>query len=223
VPLKCADSRICRNQNLKDIRSKYRTDAKYRRILYWQFRHLEIIMRRDNFPSLSEIVEVYASIMHRATGAERDAGGSWYDEANAFAHTLCNLRTDWSLEVAASVISAFSPRERWASNKAKAHAFALCLPVRGLTANIRRAEEATRIGLDALRGPKIRAFAEAIIGDPNAIVIDTHMLKPIGKSGCTELQYARCAEAVAIVAGRFNASPRDTQATIWVVHRGRAD
>ena len=42
----------------------------------------------------------------------------WYLEAQSFAIKLTEICPHWTLEVASSVISSFSPRNRWATNKA---------------------------------------------------------------------------------------------------------
>ena len=178
---------------------------------------------RVPFPSFDTIVEAYHERLSRATPVILDMGNKWYNGANLFAHTLCDIRTDWSLSTAAGIISALSPRERWESNKAKALAFALGQPIRGLGANIRRAQAVEARGLSALTGLKTAAFARAIIGDPNAIVIDTWMLKPIGRKSVTNPQYKLCERALAAVAELHLMAPRAAQASIWIVERGSAD
>jgi hypothetical protein len=178
---------------------------------------------RTTFPSPERIQSDYASRLASATPETLRLAREWYVDANTFAHRLCEVRPDWNMEVSCSVISALSPRERWDSNKAKALAFANGEPIRGLGANLRRAVAAESHGFAALTGPKTRAFAEAIYGNPFAVVIDTWMLKCIGRKACTGPQYRLCADAVTIVGYAYGLTPRDAQAAIWIVERGSAE
>lgn len=175
---------------------------------------------RGNFPMFHEIVAAYDVAMAGMTPEIRGQAESWYCDANNFAHSLCNVRTDWSLETAACVISALSPRERWEANKAKAMLFAMRQPIRGLSANYLRAMQAEKLGLAALRGCKTNAFARAIMGDSSAVVIDTWMLKAINRRTVTEKQYSTCELAVDAVARKYGMTSRDCQAAIWIVTRG---
>ena len=172
---------------------------------------------------ISDMEGKYCAILSDMTSEVRASAESWYSGATTFALGLCEIRTDWDLATAASVISALSPRERWESNKAKALAFAMGAPIRGLGRNIRRAELASRIGYDALTGPKTFEFARAIAGDSEAVVIDTWMLKAIGRKSCTRKQYHAIAVAVTGAARKFGMTPREAQAAIWILVRGRAD
>lgn len=176
------------------------------------------------FPSVDDMASAFRACMSAATEDIRMTADAWYREANAVADRLCDIRPDWSLEVSASVISALSPREKWHSNIAKSIAFAEGKPIRGLSANIRRAHSATREGFACLKGKKTAAFARAVAGDTNAIVIDTWMLKAsgCGRKSITAKQYDAVALALAIVAKEVGMTPAATQAAIWIVARGAA-
>ena len=181
-------------------------------------------MRQSDFPTFDSIVTTYDAILASGLNPQiRAAAESWYANANLFANRLCDMRPDWTLEQSASVISALSPRERWESNKAKALRFAQGLEIRGLGMNIRRAHNAARDGFMALRGRKILAFALAIVGSPDAVVIDTWMLKPLNWCSVTPAQYDIVCAAVATVAAKYRLTPRDAQAAIWIITRGAAE
>ena len=179
-------------------------------------------MKRD-FPSFQTITTAYHERIMAASAEILDMGRTWYNGANLFAHRLCDIRPDWSLSTACGIISALSPRERWESNKAKALAFAMRQPIRGLGANIRRAQAVELNGLYALTAPKTANFARAILGHSDAVVIDTWMLKPIGRKAVTPIQYRLCADALRAVAELHLMHPRDAQAAIWIVERGSAE
>ena len=86
------------------------------------------------------------------------------------------------------------------------------------------ANAALTLGYDALKGAKTNAFARAIAGDENAVVIDVWMLRAVGieKKSPTQSQYKELADAVTKVATKFGMTPRAMQALIWIVVRGSA-
>jgi hypothetical protein len=168
-------------------------------------------------------VETYREIVGRATLGQAEQAAKWYLDAERVAEQVAkNLDAD--LEVGASVISAFSPRERWTNNVEKAVAFSLGKPVTGLSNNLKMAEKALKLGFDALNGAKTNAFARAIAGDENAVVIDVWMLRALGieKKSPTLIQYKEMARAVKVVSAEFGLTPRTCQALIWIIVRGSA-
>jgi hypothetical protein len=168
-------------------------------------------------------VETYRAIVGQATLGQTEQAAKWYLDAERVAEQVAkNLNAD--LEVGASVISAFSPRERWTNNVEKAVAFSLGKPVTGLSNNLKMAEKALKLGFDALNGAKTNAFARAIAGDENAVVIDVWMLRALGieKKSPTLIQYKEMARAVRIVSAEFDLTPRTCQALIWIIVRGSA-
>jgi len=165
---------------------------------------------------------LYRSLVMQATLAQVEQAAVWYHEAQEVAEDVAeNLSA--SLEVGASIVAAFSPRERWSSNVAKALAFSMGKPVAGLQNNLRMAERSLELGFDALNGQKTNAFARAIAGDPNAIVIDVWMIRAAGmdaSKGVNKTQYNELSEAVRVVANEFGITPRTAQALIWIIVRG---
>lgn len=165
----------------------------------------------------------YREIASRATYGQIEQASKWYLDAERVAEDVArNLNT--TLEIGATVVSAFSPRERWSLNVAKAIKFSLGEPVVALGNNIRMANAALTLGYDALKGQKTNAFARAIAGDENAVVIDVWMLRAVGieKKSPTQSQYRDMANAVTEVATLYGMTPRAMQALIWIVVRGSA-
>jgi hypothetical protein len=87
------------------------------------------------------------------------------------------------------------------------------------------ANNALTLGFDALKGLKTNAFAKAIAGDEQAVVIDVWMLRAVGieKKTPGQTQYNSLVEAVKKVAFDNGMTPRATQALIWIVVRGSAE
>ena len=169
------------------------------------------------------VTDTFRSIIMQATLAQTEAASVWYFEAQEVAEDVAeNLGA--SLEIGASVVSAFSPRERWSSNVAKALAFSQGKPVSGLGNNIRMAEAAKVSGFDALKGLKTNAFARAIAGDTDAVVIDVWMMRAAGMDtdSPNKTQYNAIADSVREVAAEFGITPRTAQALIWIIVRGSA-
>ena len=167
--------------------------------------------------------ETYEELAAKATFGQVEQASKWYIDAEKVAHEVAR-NLDISLDKGASVVSAFSPRERWATNVAKSIAFSLGQDVVGLSNNLRMANAALTLGYDALKGAKTNAFARAIAGDEQAVVIDVWMLRAVGieKKSPTQAQYKEMADAVTKVATKFGMTPRAMQALIWIVVRGSA-
>ena len=175
-----------------------------------------------NTQRLESVTSKYATLARSINGQELAAALTWYCEAQAFAKHLTTL-TPWSLEVAASVVSSFSPRNKWATNKAHALQFAMGVNPRGLRNNLRMAQASTRLGFNALKGLKTNAFARAIAGDMSAVVIDTWMIRASGldsAKGVNKSQYATLAAAVCRVAYAMKWENAQAQAAIWCAIRG---
>lgn len=167
----------------------------------------------------------YGALIMQATLGQVEQASVWYMEAQEVAEDVAEIMGT-SLEVGASIVSAFSPRERWSSNVAKAYAFANGKPVAGLTNNLNMAQRATELGFDALKGQKTNAFARAIAGDTDAVVIDVWMIRAAGldaSKGVNKTQYNELSDAVRRVANDFGLTPRTAQALIWIVKRGSAE
>jgi hypothetical protein len=168
-------------------------------------------------------LDLFRSLIMTATLSQVEAASVWYHDAQEVAEDVAeNLNA--TLEVGASVVSAFSPRERWSTNVAKALAFSQGKPVAGLSNNVRMAEAALVQGFDALKGLKTNAFARAIAGDTDAVVIDVWMCRAanLDSDSPNVGQYRMLADAVREVAAEFGITPRTAQALIWIIVRGGA-
>lgn len=171
-------------------------------------------------------VNAFFDLLKRATGDDLRAATTWYAEARTFAQSLQAIRPDWTLEVSASVVSAFSPRVTWGHNKAKALQYAQGVMPKGLRSHIFAADRCVVWGFDGLRGPKTNAFARAIAGDDNAVVVDVWMCRAagLGKDAPNATEYRAIADAVTAVADSLplTISPATLQALLWIVVRGKA-
>lgn len=172
---------------------------------------------------MTNYVETYRELASQATFGQVEQASKWYVDAERIAEQVAR-NLDTTLEVGATVVSAFSPRERWSVNVARAIQFSLGEPVTCLKNNIVMANNALTLGFSALKGLKTNAFAKAIAGDEQAVVIDVWMLRAVGIEKKTPSQsgYSELAEAVKKVAFEFGMTPRAMQALIWIVVRGSA-
>ena len=170
------------------------------------------------------LVKTFRSYVKDATPGQIEQATIWYADAEKIADKVAtNLKT--TLEVGASVVSAFSPRERWTSNVAKAIAFSLGQEVTGLSNNLKMAKTSLELGFEALKGLKTNAFARAIAGDENAVVVDVWMMRAAGYGidSPNKTQYANVVTAIKEVAEEFGLTPRVCQALIWIIVRGSAE
>jgi hypothetical protein len=167
--------------------------------------------------------DLFRSLILKATLGQVEQASVWYHEAQEVAQEVAhNLNA--SLEIGAGVVSAFSPRERWSSNVTKAVAFSLGYHVNGLKNNTKMASDVLAGGIDALKGLKTNAFARAIAGDTDAVVVDVWMMRAaqMPTDSPNQSQYHAISQAVVQVAGEFGLTPRTAQALIWIVVRGSA-
>lgn len=171
----------------------------------------------------------YIRVFDSALPAHYEQAMQWYADAELLAHDMIRIYSergiDVNLEQAASIISAFSPRQRWNRNVVCALEFAHGGKPAGLSNNLRMAELALTNGFSALRGMKTNAFARAIAGDDDAVTIDVWMISAAGmdaKKSVNKTQYRELADAVRTLAQWHSMTPRTVQALIWIVHRGGA-
>ena len=169
----------------------------------------------------TDTVGHFANLIMRASMRDIELASRWYHEATVIAADIADIMSI-PLENAASIISAFSPRQRWSVNVRQAYAFANGEDVSGLSNNLRMAHDAVELGFDALNGLKTNAFARAIAGDDNAVVIDVWMCRAanLGTDSPNKTQYAFVADAVRDAAALFGITPRTAQALIWIIVRG---
>ena len=165
----------------------------------------------------------FLPLVLEATFGQVEQASVWYCDAEKVALEVAR-NLDTTLEIGASVVSAFSPRERWTSNVAKAIAFSLGEKVTGLSNNLKMAQASLILGYDALKGAKTNAFARAIAGDENAVVVDVWMMRAAGceNDSPNKKQYLEVSQAICDIAQRFGMTPRACQALIWILVRGSA-
>lgn len=169
----------------------------------------------------STTVATFANLIMRATPNQIELASVWYFDAQSVAREVAtNMTLD--LDRAACIVSAFSPRERWSVNVRKALQYSIGQIPSGLTNNVAMADASLVYGFDALKGLKTNAFARAIAGDTNAVVIDVWMCRAanLGTDSPNKTQYNFLADAVRDAAQLFGLSPRTAQALIWIIVRG---
>jgi hypothetical protein len=170
----------------------------------------------------------YLAIATTATVAQVELAVQWYADAELVAHDVARILNargvNATLEVGASVVSSFSPRQRWNRNVVQALDFAHTGLATGLGNNLRMAQNSLVLGFDALKGLKTNAFARAIAGDENAVTIDVWMCYAGGldTNSPNKTQYREMSQAVVDVAQEIGLTPRATQALIWIIFRGSA-
>ena len=176
------------------------------------------------------------TVFEEATPQEVITGMDWYHEAHELA---CSLRDEFgvSLDVAAGVIAALSPRSKWERNMADARKViaTFCqgrdpmdVPVGTFNRNKEKAVgilmAGTRHGV--LSGPKVCAFADNI-EDPHsaAVTVDSHAYNAwIGERAIsngsgprvTPKRFREAAGDYRKVAQLYDITPAQAQAIIWL-------
>ena len=172
-----------------------------------------------------DVLSAYTQLAMRATMSDIAKAAIWYEDAHAVAVEVARNLNSF-IEVGASVVAAFSPRQTWGRNVVNAIAFSQGEHVPGLANNMVMANNSLTLGFDALNGQKTNAFARNIAGDTNAVTIDVWMIRAAGfdaTKGVNKSDYNLLAECVRDVAKAFGIAPSVMQALIWIVKRGSAE
>ena len=171
----------------------------------------------------------YLAIAKTATLSQIELATQWYADAELVAHDVVRILAsrgiNATIENGASVVSSFSPRQRWNRNVVQALEFAHTGKATGLKNNLVMAQNSLVLGFNALKGLKTNAFARAIAGDENAVTIDVWMCYAGGldTNAPNKTQYREMSQAVIDVAKKLHLTPRTTQALIWIIFRGSAE
>lgn len=149
----------------------------------------------------------------------------WFFDAHKEAERIGN----GDAKKGAAIISALSPRVRWAKNIEAAEALVSgdLAAVRSIAIGrfILDAYDFAYLGRDpeTITGPKRRAFMDNL-ADPEkseAVTVDSWMHKFMHEyKSITPRAYRLCSEAVRIVAEERNERPHETQALAWTALRG---
>lgn len=150
-------------------------------------------------------------------------GHAWYDEAFRDIAKVCS-HARWDVERFVSILAITSPRCQVLRNVRMTLALHFGLPdsivpMRSVRTGLQRYADGRGIA-----GPKTSAFARAILGDPDAVVLDVWLALALGVKQSL-LSGARvrneCIRRIALASHSLGLSPRDGQAAIWShVRRG---
>jgi hypothetical protein len=158
------------------------------------------------------------------------AGMEWYASAQNLAESMAE-EFGVTLEIAASVIAATSPRTIWSFNVKHARAILAGeeIPAGALGTNDVRGRNCEMYGFAGLgNGPKVNAFARNIAGDMHEVTIDMWAFA----AACGDLEakylarkgaYQTVVSAYRKAADIFGVTPAQMQAIVWVAIRGRAN
>lgn len=155
-----------------------------------------------------------------ALAREGMAGVEWY--ANAREQIAAySARVGVEPAYTAGVMAVTSPRLHVRRNVRVTRAYIEDGVTEGLMFSVRRAlEHFEETG--QIRGPKTGAFARALMGDPDAVVVDVWMLRAFKRdTRATPAVYRSVSRGIQAVARLADMTPADAQAAIWVAVRRR--
>jgi len=153
----------------------------------------------------------------------------WYDTAHISITEWC-LANDVDLLHFVAVLALISPQMSVRRNVSLAKAYFVALKANGsevdthrhvsglISTTHRRALEVYE-STGRINGPKTKAFADALLGNGNAIVLDTHMATALGvnqdKLTKNKRVFTKACDRVTAVAKRLQWKPAEVQAAIW--------
>lgn len=178
---------------------------------------------------MSPHAERLAATYRAATPDDIANGRRWYPRARRIVRQLAR-EYGYTERQTAAVLAVTSPRTHLAENIKRTERALRGEPVRGFAYMDTLARDILadkRRPMRYVRGPKVTAFALAILGDRQAVVLDTHALHAAGLPDKPSASERRTAEqAYREAAAACGESPRDFQAIVWIVTRNtreRAD
>ena len=153
----------------------------------------------------------------------------WYDTAHISITEWC-LANDVDLLHFVAVLAIISPRMSVGKNVSLAKAYFVALKANGSEVDTHRhvpglIGKTHRRALEkyehsgTIDGRKTKAFADALLGNGNAIVLDTHMATALGvnqdKLTKNKRVFTKACDRVTAVAKRLQWTPAEVQAAIW--------
>ncbi len=163
-------------------------------------------------------------------------GVAWYPLAR---RTCENISREYGVPVdtVARVVAVLSPNMSWKGNitctRKVLDGWTAGIPASdvraGLRTNVRKAYAILNGNPDALTGPKVTNFYRNIMGESDLVTVDSWAMRAATGKPYTNRDVPTATERAAITlaycraAARRGVCPRDFQAIVWVVIRGRAD
>lgn len=183
------------------------------------------------------------AVFFRSNAVELNEGLCWYQQAAAIARRLGNQYLNGDTYLAAAVIAALSPNNRWSRNVADAEALIKVFAAGGSCDAVKVSTFGKNKGkaiailkgalpLDILGGLKVRAFYQCILGH-DAVCVDGHAYSiwlghRVTTSATPKISeklyekisqdYRVAAQQINLITGE-NYSPAQVQAVTWVVWR----
>lgn len=169
-----------------------------------------------------------------ATDAQRETGRDWYSNAQKWVQATSS-EFSMDTETVAAILAVLSPRCDWSDNLIDARTMIETAhdetageypPVTALGANRDKAAYILN-GADPneiVRGPKVSTFWRNLLGDPDAVTIDSWAMRAVGMPDVPTPRTHREVESAYRRAAKLrNETPSAMQAIVWVVTRGKAD
>lgn len=173
----------------------------------------------NKIPSHATLVERFYTHWLATSDGDKKRGREWYRRARGNAIKY-SKKYNLPLSQVCGIIAALSPRLQWKINLRRTRECLEDKPRLGVFAKNWDKALKIKAGKDpyeVLSGPKTRAFYDALMGDPTAIVLDTWMLKAIkwGNRKMKDHHYHQIAIALWTCAKRVGIKSAVLQATIW--------
>lgn len=154
-------------------------------------------------------------------------GRNWYSDALSDIDEAC-LLMKWDVRKFVPVLAVTSPQVSVATNVKYAcehmHFGTIPTPLPSVKISLENLIASGYV-VGSIRGPKTRRFAQALLGDPEAVVLDVHMgyaLKVDPAKLKNKSIQAEAEKRIKWVAKALGWFPAEVQAAIWTAQRDRA-
>lgn len=148
----------------------------------------------------------------------------WYAQAEAEVQSICSME-NWDREHFTAILSVTSPRCSVRRN------IRIALEYVGNGNLMQNVFRSVRRSIEmwnedsVIKGPKTSVFFAALMGDKNAVVLDTHMANLFGVEQKVAFrrkpEIAYWTHVVRRIAAKLNCEPRAAQASLWYAQKYR--
>lgn len=153
------------------------------------------------------------AVAFKALALDGESGRKWYVDSADEIHRYAD-RHGFDPGVCCDVLAIFSPRCTVEHSIRLAHAFLTTGDSpKAMRARVKAARKYGETG--TFGGPKVNAFAAALRGDENAVVVDAWMYRAAREQRVTAKAYREVSAKVVETADALGWPPAETQAAIW--------
>lgn len=183
----------------------------------------KVIQKGYKAPLNLGFVNKFLASYQKASEDQKSRGIHWYSKAQNDIKALAK-KINLPYHNVAYAVAALSTQMKWEKNLQVVKALANGHDAIGMRGPVETAKKCLKGETKALSGPKVNAFALALIGKEDQCVIDRWIMRILlgrdsKKIAPTQKEYGKISKALEVAARMVSLPPNQFQATIWLQTR----